>query len=120
MRDIIKKVRLIVSGVAVLTLLGLSGCMTSITYGTPPQIDQLANLDLGVSNYEDVRQKLGEPRGYGAVRLDSSVPLRTIWFYEYQEAGGSRVNLKFLLVYFYQDRYEGYNWFASASLLRQK
>ncbi len=120
MRDAIKKIRLITRVVAVLTFLGLGGCMTSITYGTPPKIDQLANLKLGVSNYEDVRQKLGEPRGYGAMRPDSRIPLRTIWFYEYEEAAGSKMNIKFLLVYFYQERYEGYDWFSSASLLQRK
>ena len=115
-----KKLSLILRVLAVSLLLGLLGCVTAITYGTPPKIDQLPNLTLGVSNSENVRQKLGEPRGYGAVRLEPSVPLRTIWFYEYEEADGSRVNVKFLLVYFYQDRYEGYDWFSSASLLQRK
>jgi hypothetical protein len=94
--------------------------MTSITYGTPPKIDQLASLQLGVSNSDEVRQKLGEPRGYGAVRIEPSVPMRTIWFYEYEQGAGSRVNIQFLLVYLYQDHYEGYDWFSSGSLLQKK
>jgi hypothetical protein len=103
--------------VALASVLLLAGCMT-IRYGSPPRTDQLVTLTPGVSSAADVRSALGEPRGQGVARLASVDPTpRTIWSYEYTEAEGSQIRLKMLLVFFNQDRYEGYLWFGAANLV---
>ncbi len=95
----------------------LAGCM-SIQYGSPPRTDQLGTLTPGISSTADVRSALGEPRGRGVGRLMSVDPApRTIWSYEYTEAEGRQIRLKMLLVFFNQDRYEGYMWFAAANVV---
>ncbi len=103
--------------VALASVLLLAGCM-SIQYGSPPRTDRLGTLTPGVSSTADVRSALGEPRGRGVGRLMSVDPApRTIWSYEYTEAEGRQIQLKMLLVFFNQDRYEGYMWFAAANVV---
>lgn len=104
-----------------LALLGLlAGCAPTIKYGSLPRTDRLDTLRAGVSSTGDVLLALGEPRGSGMARLISvdQTP-RKIWFYEYTEAQGSRIDLKILLVFFHQERYDGHLWFSSAQLLEQ-
>jgi hypothetical protein len=62
---------------------------------------------------------LGEPRGHGAARFTPDTPSREIWYYEYTEAAGSKISLKFLLVFFDKERYDGYLWFSSEQLLEK-
>ena len=89
-------------------------------YGSPPKIDNLPVLKTGISGKADVMKALGEPRGYGAARFPTAPTVRDIWFYEMSELVGSRVNLKILLVFFEQERYDGYLWFSSAQLIDVK
>ena len=98
----------------------LVGCATAIKYGSPPRTDRLKTLTPGVSVHQDVLAALGEPRGKGGARFSVDPRLRTIWFYEYTEASGSRIDLKILLVFFRQERYDGHLWFSSAVLLDQE
>lgn len=118
----------------------LAGCVT-IRYGSPPRTDRLESLKLGVSSKADVESVLGAPRGNGMLRhsanqsqyiqkitadpgspiglnvpLDSDPTRRTMWFYEYAESSGGSVDLKYLLVFFLGDRYDGYLWFSSATV----
>jgi len=95
----------------------LAGCATSIKYGSPPKVNQLSLLKQGVSVKSDVLAALGEPRGYGAGRFHALPKPREIWFYEYMETDGVRTQLKFMLVFFDADRYDGHLWFASSSLM---
>lgn len=100
--------------------LTLAGCV-SIRHGTLPRTDRLEQLKVGVSTSADILQALGEPRGRGAARLATDPKLRTTWFYEFTAAGGSRVDLKMLLVFLTEDqRYEGHLWFSANTLLDTK
>lgn len=111
----------IVRAVVGLTFLGiLAGCATTIKYGSPPRTDRLETLKPGISIQQDVLVALGEPRGKGGARFSVDPIPRTIWFYEYTEASGSRIDLKILLVFFQQERYDGHLWFSSASLIEQE
>ncbi len=113
-----------VSVAAVLTL--LAACAQSIEFGSPPKIDRLADLTLGVSKKAEVQLALGEPRGHGVARLADGALRRAVgrgtdkrelWFYEFTKLEGRRINLKILLVFFDDDRYDGHLWFAAAEFL---
>ncbi len=111
----------IVRAVVGLIVLGiLAGCPTTIKYGSPPRTDRLETLKPGISIYQDVLAALGEPRGKGGARFSVDPIPRTIWFYEYTEASGSRIDLKILLVFFQQERYDGHLWFSSATLIERE
>jgi hypothetical protein len=53
-------------------------------------------------------------------RLSVAMKPRSIWSYEYAELEGRQINLKMLLVFFEEDRYDGHLWFAGSSLLNVK
>jgi hypothetical protein len=95
----------------------LTGCATTFKFGSPPRVNQLGDLKQGISTKAEVKAALGEPRGYGAARSADYPQLREIWYYDYVETDGSRMNLKFLLVFFDKDRYDAHMWFASAGLM---
>jgi len=98
----------------------LAGCMYTIRYGSPPRVEQLETLKVGVSKDADILMALGEPRGNGTVRLSTALPTRKIWFYEYTEASGSRVDLMILLVFFDKEFYDGHLWFSSTQLYKKE
>ena len=100
-------------GLVGISLVGLlAGC--TIKFGSLPRTDHLDSLMVGVSNRADVLLALGEPRGNGVARLTTELAPRTIWFYEYFESPftGS-IDLKILVVFFDQDKYDGHFWFSS-------
>ena len=94
----------------------LVGCVT-IKYGSPPRVNKLETLKPGISNKSDVLLSLGEPRGYGVARYSSVPAPREIWSYEYVESDGSKTALKFLLVFFDKDLYDGHLWFSATELV---
>ncbi|MEE8516524.1 MAG: hypothetical protein V3T02_07800 [Alphaproteobacteria bacterium] len=103
----------------------LAAC-APIEFGSPPKIDRLADLTLGVSKKAEVQVALGEPRGHGAARLADGAlrraigrgtDTREVWFYEFTKLEGRRINLKILLVFFDDDLYDGHLWFAGADFL---
>lgn len=103
-----------------LTFAGLlMGCTPTVKYGSPPRTDGLENLRRGVSSKADILLALGEPRGNGIVRHSVDRMPRRIWFYEYTEGESSRIDLKFLLVFFHEERYDGHLWFSSAQSLEE-
>ena len=93
------------------------GCATTLKYGSQPRVNKLETLKVGESNKTDVRQSLGEPRGFGAARFSSVPQLGEIWFYEYYVAEGSKTSLSLLLVFFVKDLYEGHIWFSGTQLI---
>lgn len=95
----------------------LLACATSLKYGSPPKVNQLSTLTPGISTKSDVLSVFGKPRGYGAGHYSAETAPREIWFYDYMETDGSRTDLKFLLVFFETDRYDGHLWFSSSALL---
>jgi hypothetical protein len=116
----ISRQRVIAKLVCLICMGLLAGCATTAKYGSPPRVDQLGTLKVGLSNKSGVLAVLGEPRGYGAIHLSVSPTSREIWFYEYSESVGTRVSLKFLMVFFDKDIYDGHLWFSSAQLLDTK
>ncbi len=114
----VRRGRWLAAAVAVLLVVSLTeGCAPTSKIGSPPRTDRLGALTRGVSTAPDVLLALGEPRGRGAMRRSTIIEPRTIWLYEYTEAGGGRVDLTILLVFFHQERYDGHLWFSSVQLL---
>ena len=95
----------------------LAGCAPTIKYGVPPKVKQLEGLKPGVSAKSDVLTAFGNPRGHGAINFHPLPEPREIWFYDYMETDGVRTDLKFLMVFFDPDRYDGHLWFSSSTLM---
>jgi hypothetical protein len=102
-----------------LMFVGLLGCATRLEMGAPPRIDRLAQLSPRVSTKNDVLLLLGEPRGYGSARLDATFSRQRVWLYEYSVSEGAKVQITMLLVFFSEDTYDGYMWFADATHLKK-
>jgi hypothetical protein len=94
------------------------GCIT-LQIGALPKVERLGSLKVGTSQQSDVLMTLGEPRGKGMMRFAQDMPLRSIWFYEYIESDGKSTKLRFLLVYFNEDTYDGYLWFFAGQELKR-
>jgi|GEM_PF-989050 len=90
------------------------GCIT-VQYGWKPPVERLDSLRPRISTPAEVLLVLGEPRGRGIVRYSKEAAPRSIWFYEYVYYDLKSVKIKFLLVFFEKEVYEGYLWFFSAS-----
>ncbi len=105
---------------AVLGLLVLAaGCAAppTITIGYRAPLQNLDRLISEKSTAADVRAALGEPRGHGAARFTKDQPLRKVWYYEFMQMKGLQGRGTFLLVFFRDDRYDGYLWFSAKELL---
>lgn len=100
-------------------LLTVTACVTpTFQDGRLAPTERLTELARGASSEDDVRRVLGAPRGYGAIRHASGrSDLRKIWFYEFVRMKDDQVELKILLVFFDQERYDGYMWFGAKELL---
>jgi hypothetical protein len=105
--------RIILSFLLISMLVLFAGCVPSLKFGSPPRVNRLASLQRGVSTSNDVLLSLGTPRGSGNAHFNPTLDPRKIWFYEYVESDGKNVQLKFLLVFFEKDLYDGYLWFIS-------
>jgi hypothetical protein len=101
---------------------GLVGCsQTLLKLGAPPRTDQLGTLKRGDSTKADVLLAVGQPQGDGMVRFPVKPAPRTVWVYDYTEvkvslawaASAKVVDLKILLVFFDQDKYDGHLWISS-------
>ncbi len=141
--------RLTTFGMTLISVLVLlTGCASQLKWGSLPKIDGLKSLRVGVSTVSEIRETLGEPRGYGGLhhtadptpwirsyteasadRIGLKAPVdptyRKIWFYEYAEATELnlyeyRIGLNFLLIFFLDDRYDGHLWFSATNLLEAK
>lgn len=93
---------------------GLQGCATRMEIGAPPALDRLNQLTPHVSTRNDVLLTLGEPRGYGAARLDPGFTPQRVWLYEHNVSEGRNIQITMLLVFFTGEKYDGYMWFADA------
>jgi hypothetical protein len=96
------------------------GCGSTLRFGSPPLTDRIDTLKPGISTEMDVHRTLGEPRGYGVARLPSVNRARQkIWYYEFTEASGHPVNLKLLVVFLNDERYDGHLWLGGTATLDQ-
>jgi hypothetical protein len=95
-----------------LVAFGATACI-SLTYGVPPNVDSLSSLTVGDSSKADVLLALGEPRGYGQTSSYRDLDPREIWFYEYIKGGTSTARFEMLVVFLFDDKYDGYLWFSS-------
>lgn len=105
--------------VASMAIASMQGCATRIEMGSPPRVERLAQLTPRVSTRNDVLLTLGEPRGYGAARLDNSFQQQRVWLYEYTISEGTSIQFTMLLIFFSGDAYDGYMWFADASNIKE-
>lgn len=114
------KSRALLSALLVALLAGtaLQGCATRMEMGAPPALHRLNQLTPHVSSKNDVLLALGEPRGYGAARLDPGFAQQRVWLYEYNVTEGTNIQLTMLLVFFSGEKYDGYMWFADAVNLK--
>lgn len=112
--------KLVRHGVIIAMALGtLAGCASEFRFGNPPRVDRLAALKPGVSTQADILTQLGEPRGRGAMRMESEFPKQEIMYYEFTEANVSgRSRLKMLLVFVRDGKYDGHLWFSNDLLLK--
>lgn len=78
---------------ACLAVAGLQGCASRFEMGSPPRVERLAQLTPRISTKNDVLLTLGEPRGYGAARLDPTFNPQRIWLYEHTVTEGNDVRL---------------------------
>ncbi len=98
-----------------------AGCAApSITMGYRAPLQNLDRLISEKSSAADVRAALGEPRGHGGARYTKDQPLRKVWYYEFIQLKGDQVGLNILLVFFRDDRYDGYLWFSAKELLTRQ
>jgi len=95
----------------------LVGCIT-IEQGDRPKFSQLEKLILRQSGEPDVVSALGEPSGKGFSRFPDDPVHRRVWSYEYIKTAIPDVNTRILLVFFRDDRYDGYMWFSSNALIK--
>jgi hypothetical protein len=102
-----------------ISLMGLSGCATRMEIGSPPRVERLSQLTPHVSTKNDVLLTLGEPRAYGAARLDPNFKQQSVWEYEYMVAEGKNIQLSMLLIFFTGDEYDGYMWFADTGNFKE-
>jgi hypothetical protein len=105
--------------IACLAVAGLQGCASRLEMGSPPRVERLAQLTPRISTKNDVLLTLGEPRGYGAARLDPTFNPQRIWLYEHQVNEGNDVRLTMLFIFFADDIYDGYMWFADSGKLKE-
>ena len=92
-------------------------------WGVLPRHERLGTLRPGVSSESDVLLALGEPRGQGVMRWTAALEPRRVWYYEYvayAAMGPHALDPSILLVFFKQDRYDGYMWFSTAKLLKSQ
>ncbi len=94
------------------------GCVTTVEYGRWPDPEQLNNLKLAYSTSENVRELLGEPTGKGEGRMPDFVGTATVWSYEYMRTTGSDVKMNMLLVFLWNDKYQGHFWFVAEDKLQ--
>lgn len=106
--------------IAFLPLVGLQGCAARLEIGSPPQVERLAQLTPRISTKNDVLLTLGEPRGYGAARLDPSLKQQGVWLYEHSVSEGADIHLTMLVIFFTGDFYDGHMWFADAVSLKER
>ncbi len=98
-----------------------AGCAAPpITVGYRAPLQNLDRLISEKSSAADVRAALGEPRGHGSARYSRDQPLRKVWYYEFLQIKSDQVGLNILLVFFRDDRYDGYLWFSAKELLTRQ
>ena len=102
---------------ACLAITGLAGCAPTMTFGSLPRVENVPSLKVGASTTGEVRNALGEPRGRGRARFSVDLPEQDVWFYEYMQSDGQKVQLKMLLVFVDKDVYAGHMWFSSGQLV---
>lgn len=82
-----------------------------------PKVDRVPSLKVGAASAGEVVSALGEPRGRGRARFAADLPEQQVWFYEYMQTDGRKVQLKMLLVFLEKDTYVGHLWFSSGQLV---
>lgn len=105
----------------VLAGLMVGGCGTvefqSGSTFNPALLEQ--SLRTGSSTQADVQAALGEPYGRGRALMPFHEADRTVWTYYFERGSVNASTLEtkdqriYLFVFFAEDRFDGYMWFAS-------
>ena len=120
-------------------LLLTAGCeVAQVAAGRFPSTEPLSSeLVRGASTRADVERILGTPSGTGGSCLPPDRKVRDVWFYQtikvngmhHSQTGGvfagelvldADVTQQILLVFFADERYDGYMWFANAGKAEAK
>jgi len=73
-----------------------------------------SKLTRGTSTKADVLKGFGKRDGSGTALIPGDPIIREIWYYEdVKFSGMSGMNQKILLIYFKDEIYDGYMWFAN-------
>lgn len=107
---------------AVLAAMTLGGCSTVVEFEAGGQFNPALleqSLKTGVSTQGDVKTALGEPYGRGRALMPFHESDRTVWTYYYERGSVAVTSMEmkdrrvYLFVFFAEDRFDGYMWFAS-------
>lgn len=104
-----------------LILLFFIGCAIppTIYFGSPIYgMNKLSQLKQDRSTVQDVRKMLGEPSGYGKMRLKPDSELLDVWCYQYGKFKGSDVYENTVLIFIDNDDiYQGHLAFIANALV---
>ena len=101
-----------------------------VSAGKFPPVDLIeTELQRGISTTADVEKILGRPAGRGGYLAIMDSKPRKVWYYH--DINSSLIDVKdsvmrmhthtqVLLVYFLNDRFNGYKWFTSSAAARAK
>ena len=106
----------IYSRILMILLLATIGAYASpggaIQHDREEQIE--SKLTRGTSTKADVLKGFGKRDGSGTALIPGDPIIREIWYYEdVKFSGMSGMNQKILLIYFKDEIYDGYMWFAN-------
>jgi len=92
----------------------IAGCAPTITLGSMPKIASIPDLIPGVTTSSEVQSILGEPTAKGS-SLWSIAPMTPVklWEYEFTKTDGVKSDLTIVMIFFRDDRFEGYLWFSA-------
>ena len=99
--------------ILLLTTIGVCSTTNADQHHREEQIE--SKLTRGVSTKADVLKVIGKRNGSGTVLMPGDPIIREMWYYEDVKVSQISGNMdqKILLIYFKDDIYDGYMWFAN-------
>ena len=99
--------------ILLLTTIGACSTTNAVQHHREEQIE--SKLTRGVSTKADVLKVIGKRNGSGTLLMPGYPTIREMWYYEDVKVSQISGNMgqKLLLIYFKDDIYDGYMWFAN-------
>lgn len=99
--------------ILLLTTIGACATTDAIQYHREEQIE--SKLTRGISTKSDVLKVLGKRDGSGTGLMPGDSIIRELWYYEDVKVSqiSGKMDQKILLIYFKDNIYDGYMWFAN-------